>query len=278
MKKCYTMITLFISSTLLLFAETNALIEVHFFKTWAVEGEWSFYNLAIKNTGTEPILLAKRAFDFSGGQLFVNKANEYPKLERDHRYREIALDGEGFFNLLPEETHVYEGRRFYLTPQASFSEKMHFTISVYLGNDFWLNSEPLTINMVVPDSAEQLTTIANNKLARQNKNLHDTWYLVVISYKNERWLYKKSITSNNCYPICPLSLTNKIRVEPYNDETLFKIWDGDKSMLYDMYKNTLIEGSDEHNVLGKWTRERKQQAEAENAEVRRRKAEQNNNQ
>ena len=58
-----------------------------------------------------------------------------------------------------------------------------------------------------------------------------------------------------------------------DDATLFKIWDGDKSMIYHLIKSVLTEGPDENNVLGKWTRERKQKAEADNAEVRRKKAE-----
>ena len=44
-------------------------------------------------------------------------------------------------------------------------------------------------------------------------------------------------------------------------------------MIYDMYKNVLTEGSDENNVLGKWTREWKRKAETENAAVRRKKEE-----
>jgi hypothetical protein len=92
-------------------------------------------------------------------------------------------------------------------------------------------------------------------------------------------LYVKSIpkpgliySGKYCYPICPLSLIGKIRVELHDGENLFRIWDGDKPMIYHMAKNMLTEGLDEHNVLAKWTRERKQKAEADNAEVRRRKA------
>jgi len=44
-------------------------------------------------------------------------------------------------------------------------------------------------------------------------------------------------------------------------------------MIYHLIKSVLTEGPDENNVLGKWTRERKQKAEADNAEVRRKKAE-----
>jgi hypothetical protein len=47
-------------------------------------------------------------------------------------------------------------------------------------------------------------------------------------------------------------------------------------MIYDMYKSVIVEGPDENNVLGKWTRERKQKAEADNAEVRRKKQEAGN--
>ena len=38
-------------------------------------------------------------------------------------------------------------------------------------------------------------------------------------------------------------------------------------------KNRTFKVLDENNVFGKWTRERKQRAEADNAEVRRKKAE-----
>ena len=76
------------------------------------------------------------------------------------------------------------------------------------------------------------------------------------------------------YSICPVSLTNKIRIEPHEGKgSLYKIWDGDKSMIFQKNNGMLLEGPDENNVFGKWTCERKQRAEADNAEVRRKKAE-----
>ena len=54
---------------------------------------------------------------------------------------------------------------------------------------------------------------------------------------------------------------------------LYKIWDGEKSMIYQDGVCMLLEGPDENDVFGKWTRKRKQRAEADNAEVRRKKAE-----
>lgn len=142
-----------------------------------------------------------------------------------------------------------------------------------------MDSEPCTVNGVVPDSMEEISTIANNTLARQGKNLYVRSKLVAVTYRNERWLYKKSIpkpeliwSGKYCYPICPVGLTNEIRVEPYDDAYLFKIWDGDKSMIYDMPKNDIVEGPDENNVLGKWTREKKKEVDAHNAEVRLKKA------
>ena len=274
MKLSKLMLALCLSSHCAL-AGTNALIEVKLFKDWVLEGERNFGNLAIKNTGTDPILLAKNPFHFEIGQLVTrplpHKTNL--NLEQEENYRMIAWEGGEFFDLLPGEIHIYDGRKFYLLQRASFSDEMHFVVSVYLGKGIWLDSDPITYRGVIPDSEEELTTIANNSLARQGNNLNDIWKLVAVTHKNERWLYKKSPRTNGYYAICPLSLTNKIRIEPHNDETLFKIWDGEKSMIYDMYKNILTEGPDENNVLGKWTRDRKQKAEADNAEVRRKKAE-----
>ena len=284
MKKCHTLLIALIGIASLASAETNALIEVKLFKDWVIKGECGFCNLAIKNTGTAPIRLTKDAIDFSMSQLYARslpaKHAEYFETEIETRYKILFFEEVEFFDLLPGETHVYEGRKFLLPARAPFSEEMRSIVSIYLGKGFWLDSEPLTVNGVTPDSEEDLGTIANNELARQGKNLHDTWKLVAITYKNERWLCKKSlpnpqlkILGGDYYSVCPLSLTNKIRVEPHDDKGLFKIWDGDKSMIYDMYKSIIIEGPDENNVLGKWTRERKQKAEADNAEVRRKKAE-----
>jgi len=125
----------------------------------------------------------------------------------------------------------------------------------------------LTVKGVVPDSEEHLATINNKK-----RNVNDLYKMVAVTYKGERWLYKKS-KFNNYFPVCPLSLTNKIRIENYDDEEQFRIWDGDKSMIFHLSKSVLTEGPDENNVLGKWTRDRKLKAEADNAEVRRKKQE-----
>ena len=279
MKKRHTLLTMLVSIVPLhsAFAETNALIEVKLFKNWIIEGESNFGNLAIKNTGTSSILLAKSPAFFRIGQLDTRlSSHKYTEEEvraKEEDYREIEDCGDGFFSLLPGETQVYEGRKFYLTPGEAFSEKIRFTVSVYLGKGFWLDSEPLTVNGIVPDSEERLTTIVNNKLFRQGMDLANAWHLVAVTYKNERWLYKKKSTSNYAFPICPLSLTNKIRIEGHEGENLFKILDGDKSMIFHFTKNMLLEGPDENDVLGKWTRERKQKAEVDNAEVRRKKAE-----
>ena len=276
MKKNQMLSVLFASVVSFSSAETNALVEVKLFKDWVIAGELNFGNLAIKNTGASTILLARDSTDFEMGQLCLVKERAIC----DDLYQEICRHGDGFFNLLPEETHVYEGRKFYLTQRSSFAKEIRFTVSVYLGNGFWLDSEPLIVKGVVPDSEEQLATIANVKLLKQGKNFNDMWHLVAVTYKNERWLYKKSIpnpalrtTEVLYFPVCPLSLTNKIRVDALDGEALYRIRDGDKPMMFDMYKSVLTEGPDENNVLGKWTRERKQRAEADNAEVRRKKAE-----
>jgi len=247
------------------FAETTAHIEVKLFKDWVIKGELSFANLAIKNTGTAPILLAKDVFDFEGGQLSCTKEGEVI----DELYRDISRHG-GFFSLLSGETHVYEDRKLYLEIPPPFSEKIRFTVSVYLGNGFWLDSEPLMYHGVIPDSEEHLTTITD---------VNGQYKMLGVTYKNERWLYKTMPSrlardaKTLYFPVCPLSLTNKIRVEPQDDKMLFKIWDGGKSMIFHLTKSILLEGPDENDVLGKWTRERKQRAEADNAEVRRKKAE-----
>jgi hypothetical protein len=47
-------------------------------------------------------------------------------------------------------------------------------------------------------------------------------------------------------------------------------------MIYRDGQSIILEGPDENNVFGKWTRERKQKAEADNAEVRRKKQEAGN--
>ena len=252
----------------LLFAEeakTNALIEVKQYKNWILEKECGFISLAIKNTGTAPILLAKTPNDFEMGQLRFAKDRKLC----DELYLEICRYGDGFFKLLPAETHVYENRDFLLGPPHFVSDgKMFATASVYLGDGVWLDSEPLSLNVVAPDSEEEVGIINNKK-----RNVDYIYTLVAITYKKERWLCTKVVRSGNYYTVCPVSLANTIRVEPYDDEALFKIWDGDKTMIFDLNKGVLLEGVDENNVLGAWTRERKQRAEAENAEVRRKKIE-----
>ena len=259
-------------------ADTNALIEVKLFKDWIIKGEANFgnFNLAIKNTGSAPIRLFKNPVDFEGGQLLTRPLprDTYTGWRQEEMYQ-IMIQGDGeFFSLQPEETHVYEGRKFLLNNLFSFSEEIRFTVSIYLGNGFWLDSEPLIINGVTPDSVEHIATINDNM-----RNVNDLRKLTLVSCKNERWLYStlpppsSSKSDSTPFSICPLSLTNKIRVEPHDGKGLFQVWDGDKSMIFDMYKVMLLEGPDENNVYGKWTRERKQRAEADNAEVRRKKAE-----
>ena len=244
------------------------MIEVKLFKDWVIKNEIGFGNLAIKNTGTSPILLAKDAVYFGIGQLYTrslpDKRTEYREEMIETRYKTIIWDDGEFFELPLGEAHVYEGRKFLLPVLTPFSEEMRFTVSIYLGKGCWLDSEPLMVKGVIPDAVEDLATVT----PKQGIPGAYSKKLTLVTYKNERWLY-----SSGYYPVCPLSLTNKIRVEPFDDEALFKIWDGDKSMIYDFKKSVVVEGSDEHNVLGKWTRERKQQAEADNAEVRRKKQE-----
>jgi len=258
--------------TSLLSAETNAVIEVKLFKDWEITNERGFGNLAIKNTGVSPIRLAKDAFDFEGGQLytrsFPDKRSEYIETMYETNYKMIAWGDGEFFDLPPGETHVYEGRKFLLPARAPFSVEMRFIVSIYLGNGFWLDSEPLTVKGVAPDSVEDLATVSDNEQAHERVLGAYSKKLTLVTYQNERWLY-----SSGYYPVCPLSLTDKIRVEPHDDKALFKIWDGDKFFIYDFKKSVIVEGPDENNVLGKWTRERKQRAEADNAEVRRKKAE-----
>jgi hypothetical protein len=267
-------------------AETNAHIEVKLFKTWVIKGECNFGNFAIKNTGTVPILLAKDPVDFGSGQLYtrsfpVRDVERTGSIYEEDYQMILMFDGdEKLFSLFPKETHVYEGRKFLLPQRSPFSEEMRYIVSIYLGKGFWLDSEPLTVNGVVADFEEDLATVTHNKFAREGREGLYPKKLVAITYKSERWLYSKPLpiphlqgTGGAYYPVCPLSLKSKIRVESHNDETLFKIWDGDKFMIYDFSKSVVVEGPDENNVLGKWTRERKQKAETDNAEVRRKKAE-----
>ena len=275
MKKRCVMIVLFTCIAPLLLAETNALIEVKLFKTWVIKGEWNFGNLVIQNTGTEPFLLASAPEDFEMGQLDTrsldnNRGGETPSM-REELYRLITDEGGKFVPLSVGEKCVYAGRKFHLPQRSSFSETMRFKVSVYLGNGFWLDSEALTVSGVIPDSEEYVATITNNKFIKQKKIGVDHWKLVLITYKEERWLYKTSITGGGYYPVCPVSLGNKIRVEPHNDAELFRIWDGDKSMIYNMYSNMIVEGPDENDVLGKWTRDKKKEVQAHNDEVRRKK-------
>ena len=250
------------------------MIEVKLFKTWIIPRESSaFGNLAIKNTGTAPILLAKDVINFEIAQLDTHLANSTSQSKqdptRDTDFKMYVLDDHQSFELQSGETHVYEGRKLYFDPP--WSEKP-FVVSIYQGKGFWLDSEPLNVSRVTPDSEEFLADI-NDGL-----NFPSIWTLVTVTYKNERWLYKKSLprernSGGNYYAVCPLSFTNKIRVEPHQGHGIYKIWDGENPMIFDIKKSMLLEGPDEHNVWGKWTRERKQQAEADNAEVRRKKQE-----
>ena len=274
MKKRQTLVIMFSCVTSILLASTNALIEVKLFKDWVIEGERSFGSIAIENTGTTSFLLAKDSVAFESGQMdtrsYDTKQGGYTESMRNHLYEAISLEGDDseFFSLSPGETHVYEGRKFLLSQRSSFSEEMRFIVSVYLGKSFWLDSEPLIVKGIVPSSFEQLAMIKD-----KTRNNHEpARELAAVTYKNERWLYY-----SNFYPVCPLSLMGKVRVEPHDGKGLFKIWDGNKSMIFNMYRGGIIvDGSDEHNVLDKWTRERKQKAEASNAEVRRKRAETEN--
>jgi len=269
MKKMSVIIATLTGVAHLLFAETNALIEVHFFKDWVIANEQFEYNfnIAIKNTGTAPIRLAQAPFHFDMGQLALRPLPRNPdSIEEDKRqereYRTITANRGSFFELPQGETHVYEGRKFFIIGETlSFAEEMRFTVSVYLGNGFYLDSEPVTLKGVVPDSEEKVATITDANGSRD---------LVAVTYKNERWLYLKAASY---WSICPISPTNNIRVEPHDGKRLHKIWDGDKSMIYRDGQMILLEGPDENDVFGNWTRERKQRAEADNAEVRRKKAE-----
>ena len=262
MKKRDTIITMLIGIAPLLFAETNALIEIKLFKDWIIEGERIVCNLAIKNTGTSPILLFEDAVDFDIGQFAMRRLTKFGCTGGDRTvgsYPLLAWD-QPIFKLPPGETHVYEGRRFLLDAPLP-SEK--FIVSVYLGNGFWLDSEPITVKGVVPNSIEYVATLTDVNGSRD---------LVAVTYKNERWLYTK--LDRLYFPAFPLSFTNKIRVEPHDGTRLYKIWDGDKPMIYRKGTSLILDGPDENNVFGKWTRERKQRAEADNVEVRRKKAEQ----
>jgi len=271
MNKRYTMIALLASSASLLSAEMNAHIEVKLFKTWVIEGEVNFGNIVVKNTGTVPLPIAKNPAFFDMGQLTQSKFGNEGL--RESGYKGIERHGGGFISLPPGETHVYEGYKFHIENPDPSSDDMHFTFTVYFGNGVWIDSEPVNLKQVVPDSKEYLATIHNKK-----NNTNDLYKMVAVTYRNERWLYKSATSrirneGDLFFPVCPLSLTNKIRVESHDDESLFKIWDGEKSMIYHLSKSILLEGPDENNVLGKWTRERKQKAEADNAEVRHKKAE-----
>lgn len=277
MKNRCIMIVLLAGLAPMLFAETNALVEVKLFKTWVIESEWGYGNLTLENTGTEPLLLAKTAEDFNIGQLSTRSLDN--KVcgpagggSYDGAYKEIELSGDGFERLPVGETKVYEGRKFLLPVRAPFSEVMRYKVSVYFGNGVFVDSAPLTVNGVVPDSEEFVATIGHNKFIREGKRKGFGWKILAISYRNEKWLYKTSVAGGGYYPICPVSLKNKVRVEPYDDALLFKIWDGDKSMLFHMDKGMIVEGPEENDVLGKWTREKKKEVKSRNAEVRRKNA------
>jgi hypothetical protein len=190
------MIQFTLATTLLnvsVLAETNAHIEVKLFKDWVIKGERSFCNLSIKNTGTSPILLAENPADFSEGQLVTRplSRNLAEDKEQERQYQLMLLERGEFLKLLPEETHVYEGRKFHLN-SLPFSEEMHFTVSVYLGKGVWLDSEPLMVKGIVPESIEHMETISDANSSRD---------LVAVTYKNERWLYTKL---GGYYPDFPL--------------------------------------------------------------------------
>lgn len=283
MKKRCLIAMLYVGLVPLLFAETNALIEVELFKTWVIGTEWCCGGLTIENTGTVLLPLAKTAEDFEIRQLATRTLdNKIGDLCRggppDLMHRDIAEGGEGFEMLPVGEKKLYEGRRFLFLPRVPFSETMQFKVSVYLGNGFFIDSKPVTVHGVIPESEECVATIGHNKFIRAGKRKGPEWELVVITYKDERWLYKKSlpipqlnISGASYIPVCPVSLGNKIRVEPYDNALLFKILDGDKSMIFHMNKGMIMEGPDENDVLGKWTRG-KREVQAHNDEVRRKKA------
>ena len=224
-------------------AETNALIEVKTFKDWVIKGEYTFGGFAFKNTGTDPFSLAKKPLDFEMYQMMPSKSEDIRSL--DGGLRRIEQRSDGFLCILPGETHVYEGRTFLLDTKHIFSEgEIRFVKPIYFGNGVWIDTKPVTFNGIVPDSEEHIATITD---------VNGSWNLVAVTYKNERWLYSKSTIY---WSVCPLSLTNKIRVEPHDDKRLYKIWDGDKSMIYQDGTCMLLEGPDENDVFGKWTRER----------------------
>ena len=265
-----SMMTVVVSSMVsLVFADTNALIEVKLFKTWVIAGE-EFehnFNLTITNTGSDPIKLFKDAYDFSMGQLCMRPLPRNPDTaqENERQEREYGMvRKDKLFELPPGETHVYEGRKFFITePALDFSAEMRFTASVYLRNGVWLDSGPVTLYGVTPDAEKKVGTVGDANFPCD---------LVAVTYRNERWLYSKS--DGGYFEICPVSLTGRIRAEPHEGKgRLYKIWDGDKSMIYQHGWSILLEGPDENDVLGKWTRERKRKADADNAEVRRKRGE-----
>lgn len=164
MKKRCKMIVLLAGIAPLLFAETNALIEVKLFKTWVIESEWPCGNLTIMNTGTEPFLLAKEAVDFSIGQLATRSLDNNITAQiaggsYELNYREITLSGEGFDILPAGEKKVYEGKSFLFPSCVPFSETMQFKVSVYLRNGVIVDSKPLIINGVTADSEDFLASI-----------------------------------------------------------------------------------------------------------------------
>ena len=262
MKKMSVITATLISVAPLLLAETKALIEVKLFKDWVIKGECTFGGFVFKNAGADPIPLARKAIDFEMYQLMPSKSEDARSL--DGGLKRIEQRSDGFVLLLPGETHVYEGRTFLLDTKPIFSEgEIRFTKPIYFGNGVWIDTEPMIFIGVVPDSEEHIATLTDVNGSRD---------LVAVTYKNERWLYTK--LGGLYFSNCPVSLTNKISVEPHDGTKLYKVWDGDNSMIYQKGLGMLTEGPDENNVFGKWTRERKQKAEADNAEVRRKKQEQ----
>ena len=181
MNKCHTLLTVLIGIASLASAETNALIEVKLFKDWVIKGEEipHNFNIAIKNTGTDPILLAKEPVYFETGQLAMRPLPH--KLDRglkqEDEYQMIIWGGGEFIRLLSGETHVYVWRKFFLDKRIPFSEEMHFVVSIYLGNGFWLDSEPIMLKGVVPDSEEKVATVGDADFPSD---------LVAVTYKDER--------------------------------------------------------------------------------------------
>jgi len=77
----------------LLLAEINASIEVKIFKDWVIKGEDNLCCFVFKNTGTDPLPLARKVADFEGYQLMLSK-NEHEKA-RQGRFNSVEQRGNG---------------------------------------------------------------------------------------------------------------------------------------------------------------------------------------